>query len=290
NDVPVDNSLASAMAGYRQFLEATPNHAMAPEAMRRLADLEVEKDYGVRGKSPNVVELPVPDVEAGDAPTRIAAHKTTDAAGKSAPRESDAAFEARATAQTELRGDALDAADLPRGADGADLSGPRQAIETYKKILADYPWYERNDQVLYQMARAYDEIGDPDEAMRVIDRLVSQYPQSKYLDEVYFRRGEYYFVRRKYADAEAAYQSVVSMGQTSSFYELSLYKLGWSLYKREFYDDALHSYFALLDYKVASGYDFDAQHSEEEARRVEDTLQVVSLSLSNLGGPEVIGD
>ncbi len=46
----------------------------------------------------------------------------------------------------------------------------------------------------------------------------------------------------------------------------------------------------MLDYKVASGYDFDAKHEEEEARRIEDTLQVVSLSLSNLGGPEVIGE
>ena len=51
----------------------------------------------------------------------------------------------------------------------------------------------------------------------------------------------------------------------SSFYELSLYKLGWSLYKQEFYEEALHQYFALLDYKVSTGYDFDAKHEEEEA-------------------------
>ncbi len=48
-EVPVDNSLVSAMAGYRQFLNATPDHQLAPEAMRRLADLQIEKDYG-RGR------------------------------------------------------------------------------------------------------------------------------------------------------------------------------------------------------------------------------------------------
>jgi tetratricopeptide (TPR) repeat protein len=286
-EVPVGNSLVSAMAGYRQFLDATPNHAMAPEAMRRLADLQIEKDYGVIGGNGGHAQLPAPSNASDEVvPVAIAAHEQSEAPPA---RESDAAFEARATAQAPLRANDLDAAQLPEGAD-VDLSGPLQAIATYKKILDDYPWYERNDQVLYQMARAYDELGEADEAMRVVDRLIAEYPQSKYVDEVYFRRGEYFFVRRKYANAEAAYKSVVAMGSASSFYELSLYKLGWALYKQEFYEEALHQYFALLDFKVSTGYDFDAKHEEEEAKRIDDTLQVVSLSLSNLGGPEVIDE
>ena len=58
----------------------------------------------------------------------------------------------------------------------------------YTKLLRleTYPNYERNDQVLYQMSRAYDEIGQPDEAMKVMDRLVAEYPYSKYIDEVHF--------------------------------------------------------------------------------------------------------
>ena len=105
-----------------------------------------------------------------------------------------------------------------------------------------------------------------------------------------FRRAEHFFTRKKYRDAEGAYTAIVNMGPGSEYYELALYKLGWTLYKQEFYEEALHRYFALLDYKVASGYDFDSTHEEEEERRVEDTFQVISLSLSNLGGPEVIGE
>ncbi len=45
-------------------------------------------------------------------------------------------------------------------------TGPREAIKTYQAILETYPNYERNDKVLYQMSRAYDEVGQPDEAMR----------------------------------------------------------------------------------------------------------------------------
>jgi outer membrane protein assembly factor BamD (BamD/ComL family) len=61
------------------------------------------------------------------------------------------------------------------------------------------------------------------------------------------------------------------------------------LYKQQLYPEALHRYIALLDYKVKSGYDFDAKHTEAEQRRVEDTFQVISLSFSNIGGPDVIG-
>ena len=262
NEYAVDDSLVSAMAGYREFLNATPNHAMAPEAMRRLADLEIEKEYGVMGKSASVVALPLPESDArGDAPVAISAHK---AAVSTAPaRESDKAFEDRATAETALLdADELDLAELPESVKEFDLSGPRQAIKTYKKILNDYPWYERNDQVLYQMARAYDELGLSDQAMGVIDRLIAEYPRSKYLDEVYFRRGEYFFVRRKYRDAETAYQAVATMGESSSFYELSLYKLGWSLYKQEFYEEALHQVL-----RVARLQSSDRLRLRREARR-----------------------
>jgi tetratricopeptide (TPR) repeat protein len=298
-EVPADDSLIKAMAGYRQFLNATPGHAMAPEAMRRLADLEIEKDYGVIGKS-GVIELPAPDDAAnGTGPVAITGKAVAPAAAQdTAPvRETDAAFEDRTTARSNaLLGEKLSAAELPEGAP-IDLSGPRQAIQTYQKILVDYPWYERNDQVLYQMARAYDELSEPDEAMRVIDRLTAEYPNSKYLDEVYFRRGEFQFVRRKFRAAEDAYQAVVSMGESSSFYELALYKLGWSLYKQDQYEEALRQYIALLDYKLSKGYDFDAtavragsDEEEGDERRVIDTFHVISLSFVNLGGPEVLNE
>src|SRR6202049_3973580 len=82
---------------------------------------------------------------------------------------------------------------------------------------------------------------------------------------------------------------MLDVGSGSEYYERALYKLGWTLYKQELYQEALPRFFALLDYKVKSGYDFDAKHTEAEQRRIEDTFQIVSLSFSNIGGPEVIG-
>ena len=45
-EVQVHDGLDQAMIGYRKFLAEAPESALTPEAMRRLADLKLEKEYG----------------------------------------------------------------------------------------------------------------------------------------------------------------------------------------------------------------------------------------------------
>src|SRR4029077_13294731 len=76
-EVKVEEGLDKAMQSYRRFLDETPEGAMTPEAMRRLADLKLEKEYGILGDG-KIVE-----VDAGDHPPKvdpkIAARQTTSA-------------------------------------------------------------------------------------------------------------------------------------------------------------------------------------------------------------------
>jgi len=285
-DVEIENGLDTAMQSYRRFLEVAPQSAMTPEAMRRLADLQLEKQFGINGDGA-IVELPAPD--SALAPTDIGTETERRRDEFLAPvlAESDQDFEKRATAAQEFGAAPAVDSTLPGGAE-LSAAGPLEAIAIYKRLLTEYPSYEHNDQVRYQMARAYDEIGQTDEAMAVMQQFVAELPFSKYADEVQFRRGEYFFTRRKFREAESAYQAIIDMGGHSDYHELALYKLGWTLYKQEFYEEALHQYLALLDYKLSVGYDFDQQHEEDDERRVADTFRVVSLSFSNLGGPEVL--
>src|ERR1700732_2325395 len=60
------------------------------------------------------------------------------------------------------------------------------------------------------------------------------------------------------------------------------------VYQQDLYEERLRKYIALLDYKVSVGYDFDQKHDEDSDRRVADTFRVISLSFSNLGGPETL--
>jgi TolA-binding protein len=278
-EVRVENSLDQAMAGYRKFLEDAPTSELTPEAMRRLADLKLEKEYGILGDG-KIQEMAAPEPAAAE--TKPAA-KRTPAPGK--PAESEQDFERRATktAGTLGAGEKSDLT-LPNGK-AAETEGPLEAIALYDQILKAYPDYPQNDQVLYQKARAYDELARTEEAIAVIEQLIARYPQSRHIDEVQFRRAEYFFVRKKFLDAEKAYSAITVKGPRSDYYELALYKLGWTLYKQDMLDEALHEYMALLDYKVSTGYDFDKKNDEDTERRIADTYRVISLAFSTLGGP-----
>ncbi len=281
-EVQVTNSLDQAMLGYRKFLEEAPESALTPEAMRRLADLKLEKEYGVLGDG-ELQELSAPEQTAAETRHRDRPR----AAGIADHSESEDDFERRAAGAERLTASDADAdLDLPGGE--AANEGPLEAIALYDEIFATYPDYPHNDQALYQKARALDELGRTEEAIAVMERLIAKYPKSRRIDEVLFRRGEYFFVRRRWIDAEEAYSAITAMGVGSEYYELALYKLGWTFYKQELHQEALDEYVALLDFNVSTGYDFDQSDDEGAERRIADTFRVISLSFSNLGGPEVV--
>ena len=319
----IHGGLQKAMEGYQRFLEDTPESALTPEAMRRLADLKIEREYGILDGPAAPASLsaaPSPSAPAGPqgsrgetvspVPERVAEGRVTATAELAAPErapspkiaavrpsaapqpvqgESQTDFEKRAARNSRLPAGEGQANVLPdTAADELERGGAREAIAVYRKLLDKYPLYQGNDQVLYQMSRAYDELGQTEDAMAVMDRLVRDFPGSRYLDEVWFRRAEYYFTRRQYLSAENAYKSIVARGVGSSYYELALYKLGWTFYKQELYDDALPRFIALLDHKVATGYDFAQTDDDLTRKRVDDTFRVVSLSFSYLQGPESV--
>src|SRR5438477_917527 len=73
-----------------------------------------------------------------------------------------------------------------------------EAIHLYSALLKAYPKYERNDSVLYQLARAYELNAQPERALASLDQLVAQYPNSRFIDETQFRRGEILFTEKAY--------------------------------------------------------------------------------------------
>src|SRR5580693_3856590 len=97
-----------------------------------------------------------------------------------------------------------------------DLQGA-EAIRLYSTLLKAYPNYPRNDQVLYQLARAYETTGQGEQALATLDRIVKSYPQSRQLDEVQFRRGELLFSAKRYPEAQKAYEVPIARGAQSAF-------------------------------------------------------------------------
>jgi tetratricopeptide (TPR) repeat protein len=191
----------------------------------------------------------------------------------------------RAEAMRRLGDLNLDAGELERlerEVTEVDLQGA-EAIKLYTTLLKAYPDYARNDQVLYQLARAYETTGQPDQALTTLDRIVAQYPQTPHIDEVQFRRGELLFSNKRYAEAEKAYAAVIGRGGTSAFYQQSLYKHGWSLFKQSQTLESLPSFGGVLDRELGTN---PAKTVKLESLRrgdrelVEDTLRVMSIAFS----------
>src|SRR5271167_1378792 len=170
-----------------------------------------------------------------------------------------------------------------------------EAIHLYSALLKAYPNYERNDSVLYQLARAYELNAQPDKAMASLDRLVTSYPNSRYIDEAQFRRGELLFSNKSYAGAQSAYEAVIRIGAISQFYNQSLYKHGWSLFKQGENERSLESFAGVLDSVLVSKSDSRQLIEIDTLSRpnrelVEDTFRVMSITFSYSDGPKTIGD
>lgn len=187
----------------------------------------------------------------------------------------------------------MDNADLqsesPQAANGPDY---KAAIARYQEVLGAYPNSPGNDRVLYQLARAQEQGGDLESALMTLDRLVKDYPATVHGDEAQFRRGELLFTARNYAQAEKAYATVLGSGAASRYHDRALYMQGWSQFKQGRLEEAVHSFFGVLDHKLAKSGDGDLDTLEGLSRAdrelVEDTFRVTSLSLANLKGAEAI--
>lgn len=181
--------------------------------------------------------------------------------------------------------------------DGGQTAGGapdyRSAIARYEEYLKSFPVQNGNDRVMYQLARAQEQGGDLEASLKTLDRLVAEFPNTPYRAEVHFRRGELLFSMRDYSKAEKAYTTVLAGEGAAGYRERAMYMQGWSLFKQSKLEESLHSFFGVLDLKVArieGEDDLDVLPGLTRADRelVEDTFRVTSLSLANLQGAEAI--
>src|SRR5580693_28919 len=170
-----------------------------------------------------------------------------------------------------------------------DLQGA-EAIRLYSTLLKAYPDYQRNDQVLYQLARAYETTGQAPQALATLDTIAARYPHARDIGEVQFRRGEILFSAHRYPEAQSAYEVVIALGpKRSTFYAQSLYKHGWSQFKQGLNEDSLKSFADLLDLTLSEPGNPARMRRWESLGRAdrelaEDTLRVMSITFSYLDG------
>ncbi len=159
----------------------------------------------------------------------------------------------------------------------------QQAVETYTVLLRDHHDYRENDQVLYALSRAYDEMGERDQALPLLEWLVKEYPKSPHRLEASFRLGEYYFDKHEFEKAGAAYADAASW-EDPFFQDKALYKLGWTYFNLKRYSEAVERFLQVVDQKTAEMQEFEP----EEGSLVWEALTYVSTAFRRLGGPAAL--
>ena len=194
----------------------------------------------------------------------------------------------------DLQLETVEADEFGNGVDALSADAG-STVNLYEQLLESYPEYEKNDLVLYQLARAHEAAGRIEEALATLDRLVAEFPQTEHIDEAHFRRGEILFVEQRYSEAEDAYGLVLSHSTESAFHEQSLYKQGWARFKQLLHEESLEPFIELLDRRFVVDADIPVDPAElygemgrAEQELVDDTLRVVSIGFSYMDGPESI--
>jgi TolA-binding protein len=164
-----------------------------------------------------------------------------------------------------------------------------KSIQLYEQLLEKEPNYPARDLVLYQLSRAYELNGQLDKMMASLRELVKNYPDSPHWQEAQFRRGERLFVMQRFDQSEQAYGAILKQPSDSPFYDRALLKHGWSRFKQGHIERGLDSFTELLDRKLGQDQRVDlAQLSEADQALMKETLRVISLTFSELGGTQRI--
>jgi TolA-binding protein len=162
----------------------------------------------------------------------------------------------------------------------------RSTIALLRDTLKKFPDAAGNDHLLYQLAKAHDQLGEADQAVSALEKMVRLYPQTPYFVEAKFRIGEHAFVHGHYLDAEMAYTDVIQARGQEAFAERALFKRGWSRYKQELYEDALNDYFGAVH---RHGFT-EKQKDNAEQELFGEYFRAIGLAFIYLGGHSAIND
>ncbi|WP_455211610.1 tetratricopeptide repeat protein [Kaarinaea lacus] len=190
-DAVIYSARAKAVEEYWAFMNNAPADSSRVEALRRLADLELEKSEETYQK------------------------------------------QLEKLAEQETKISRSERIELKEG-------NYEKAIKLYEDALkASADGGIDDPQVLYQLSKAYEQVGKPEKALEALNRLLASFPDIKNRDEVHFRRGELFFGLKQYQQAELAYSQAMVVNPSSQFYEKALSQRGWSAYKQNKYQKAL---------------------------------------------------
>jgi cellulose synthase operon protein C len=122
-----------------------------------------------------------------------------------------------------------------------------EAISDYKRVVSDYPGYDRTDEVLYYLGVSLIEVQRNEEASDYYKRLIKDYPQSPYVPDAWLAIGEYFFDKADLERALKAYKKAEEFTE-STVYGFAVYKQGWCYINQGAWDNAMDRFRRVIKY------------------------------------------
>jgi cellulose synthase operon protein C len=138
-----------------------------------------------------------------------------------------------------------------------------KAVETYLRILADFPEYKDTDKVLFFLGHEYRELGEYPRLIEQYEKLVERFPNSPLVLDAYLVLGDYRFDQQDLGQAKLYYEKILRTPD-SPVHDLANFKMAWVYLNQADYKEALRH----LEAAVASKHDPDTATSRREKERL----------------------
>jgi tetratricopeptide (TPR) repeat protein len=103
----------------------------------------------------------------------------------------------------------------------------KQAIETYQRVLGNFPNFKDRDKVRFFLAHEYRELGQIDEMVDQYQTIVDSHQNSPYVPEAHLLLGDHFFNRRQDLDMALKHYKAVLKHTDSPAAPVARYKLAW---------------------------------------------------------------
>lgn len=103
----------------------------------------------------------------------------------------------------------------------------KEATDLNVQIIQNYPSFKDLDKVYFHLGSSLMDDNKSEQALEVFRRLIAEFPNTRYLPEVLLNFGEYYFETEDMRAALKAYEKAAEY-KDSPVYTYALYKMGWT--------------------------------------------------------------
>ncbi len=129
----------------------------------------------------------------------------------------------------------------------------QNALKLYERVLAEYPRYERNAEVLFYLGYNEYEDDNKKKAIQHYLQLIKQFPQDPLVYDAHLQLGEHYFGVNDLPKAQRHYAEAVKAVDVPRIHNYSLYKLAWCDYNYQEFSAGIKKMKSVIDKSDAEG-------------------------------------